>query len=69
MQGPNGALVPGPGGIHFSAQNNQTLDTELGNNNMGRGFDQHHSRLAQENQFQGLDNMSGTCLSRPFLSL
>lgn len=60
MQGPNGALVPGPGGTHFSAQNNQTLDTELGNSNMGRGFDQPRLGLAQANQAQNVDNTSGT---------
>ena len=54
MQGPNGSLVPGPGGNHFSAQNNQNLDYDPANQtgaqgNLGRGFD-------QGNLGQGFDN-------------
>ena len=61
MQGPNGALVPGPGGSHSSAQNNQSLDNELGNQgNMGRGFDQGNVGMGQGNLGQGFDNAAGS---------
>ena len=60
MQGPNGALVPGPGGSHSSAQNNQSLDNELGNQgNLGRGFDQGNMGMGQGNMGQGFDNAAG----------
>lgn len=42
MSGPNGALVPGPGGEHHSNQRNQAaIDNQSGTQgNLGRGFDQ-----------------------------
>lgn len=56
MQGPNGSLVPGPGGNHSSAQNNQILDGEFSSGTMGRGFDQSNGGMAQGNLGQGFDN-------------
>lgn len=55
MQGPNGSLVPGPGGNHQSAQNNQNVDNDFSSGNMGRGFDQNNG-MAQGNLGQGFDN-------------
>ena len=56
MQGPNGSLVPGPGGNHSSAQNNQILDNDFSSGNMGRGYDQNSGGMAQGNLGQGFDN-------------
>lgn len=67
MPGPNGALVPGPGGNHFSAQNNQDVDNEFGNQtgsqgNLGRGFDQGNmgQGFEQGNIGRGFDNNTGS---------
>ena len=60
MPGPNGALVPGPGGNHSSAQNNQSIDHEAANQgNLGRGFDQGNAAFAQGNLGQGFDTTTG----------
>ena len=70
MQGPNGSLVPGPGGNHSSAQNNQNVDNGFSSGNMGSGFDQNNG-MAQGNLGQGFDNSGsgyGTG-TRPFLQV
>ena len=67
MSGPNGALVPGPGGNHNSAQNNQMVDNELqnqtgGQGNLSRGFDQGSmgQGFEQGNLGTGFDSNSGS---------
>ena len=65
MAGPNGALVPGPGGNHFSAQNHQVLDNDFGNmsgsqGNLGRGFDQGSMGFEQGNLGRGFDSNTGS---------
>ena len=67
MSGPNGALVPGLGGNHNSAQNNQMVDNELqnqtgGQGNLGRGFDQGSMSqgFEQGNRGTGFDSNTGT---------
>jgi len=67
MSGPNGALVPGPGGNHHSAQNNQMVDNDLqnqtgGQGNLGRGFDQGSmgQGFEQGNLGTGFDSNTGS---------
>ena len=67
MPGHNGALVPGPGDNHSSAQNNQVLDNELANQssgqgNLGRGFDQGNmgQNFQQGNLGRGFDSNNGS---------
>ena len=67
MPGHNGALVPGPGGNQYSAQNNQMVDNELqnqtgGQGNLGRGFDQGSmgQGFEQGNLGTGFDSNSGS---------